>query len=95
MLPRSGAWGAGGRIPRVIRSPVTQPCHRLGHPADAFPHPPEGPPPMVLTQDFTHLLSSPSALPAFDVMPAGVVAVVLVAFAVALVTVSVRRRDAE
>jgi hypothetical protein len=50
---------------------------------------------MVLTQDFPHLFSSPSALQAFDVMPAGVVAVVLVAFAVALVTVSVRRRDAE
>jgi hypothetical protein len=50
---------------------------------------------MVLTQDFPQLLTSPSTLRAFDLMPAGVVAVVLVAFAVALVTVSVRRRDAE
>ncbi|MBW4041900.1 MAG: hypothetical protein HIU86_07195 [Acidobacteria bacterium] len=50
---------------------------------------------MVLTQDFTHLLSSPNTLQSFDVMPAAVVAVVLVSFAVALVTVSVRRRDAE
>ena len=49
---------------------------------------------MVLTQDFTTLFAQPSAH-AFDLLPAGVVAVVLVAFAVALVTVSVRRRDAD
>ena len=49
---------------------------------------------MVLTQDFTTLFAHP-ALHAFDLLPAGIVAVVLVAFAVALVTVSVRRRDAE
>lgn len=49
---------------------------------------------MVLTQDFTRLLTQPS-LHAFDLLPAAVVAVVLVAFAVALVTVSVRRRDAD
>ncbi len=50
---------------------------------------------MVLTQDFSLLLTHPSALQAFDVLPAAVVAIVLVAFAVALVTVSVRRRDAD
>jgi hypothetical protein len=50
---------------------------------------------MVPTQDIA-LLASPlqSALP-FDLLPAGVVAVVLIAFAVALVVVSVRRRDAD
>ena len=50
---------------------------------------------MVLTQDFTHLLTRSGALSAFDLMPAAVVAVVLVAFAVALVAVSIRRRDAD
>jgi hypothetical protein len=50
---------------------------------------------MSPTQDLV-LLGAPlqSTLP-FDLLPAGVVAVVLVAFAIALVTVSVRRRDAE
>jgi hypothetical protein len=50
---------------------------------------------MVLTQDFALLLTHPSSLRAFDLVPAAVVAIVLVAFAVALVTVSVRRRDAD
>ena len=50
---------------------------------------------MVLTQDFTMLFTQPRALQALDLMPAAVVAVVLVAFAVALVAVSVRRRDTE
>ncbi|MGT2424894.1 hypothetical protein [Amnibacterium kyonggiense] len=55
---------------------------------------------MVLTQDVTALvapalLAPVRALQAFDLVPAAVVAVVLVSFAVALVTVSVRRRDAE
>jgi hypothetical protein len=50
---------------------------------------------MVRTQDIVLALAHPRALHAFDLMPAAVVAVVLVAFAVALVTVSVRRRDAD
>lgn len=50
---------------------------------------------MVLTQDFTQLFAQPQTLHAFDLVPAAVVAIVLVAFAVALVTVSVRRRDAD
>jgi hypothetical protein len=50
---------------------------------------------MVLTQDVTTLLAPVRALQAFDLIPAAVVAVVLVSFAVALVTVSVRRRDAD
>jgi hypothetical protein len=50
---------------------------------------------MVLTQDSFSLRSIPDTLQAFDLMPAGVVAVVLIAFAVALITVSVRRRDAD
>jgi hypothetical protein len=50
---------------------------------------------MVLTQDFTSLFALPTALGGVDLMPAAVVAIVLVAFAVALVTVSVLRRDAD
>lgn len=50
---------------------------------------------MVPTQDVAFLLAEPRALHALDLMPAGVVAVVLVAFATALVTISVRRRDAD
>ncbi len=50
---------------------------------------------MVLTQDSFAPLSMPMTLQALDVLPAAVVAIVLVAFAVALVTVSVRRRDAD
>jgi hypothetical protein len=50
---------------------------------------------MVPTQDVVLLTAqSQTAIP-FDLLPAGVVAVVLIAFAIALVTVSVRRRDAE
>ena len=50
---------------------------------------------MVRTQDVVLLLAQPSTLLPFDLVPAAVVAVVLVAFAVALVAVSFRRRDAE
>lgn len=50
---------------------------------------------MVLTQDFTTLFAQTQALRTADLLPAAVVAVVLVAFAVALVTVAVRRRDAD
>ena len=50
---------------------------------------------MVRTQDIALLLAQPRSFPLSDVMPAAVVAVVLIAFAVALVTVSVRRRDAD
>jgi hypothetical protein len=50
---------------------------------------------MVLTQDIPLLITRASSIQAFDVLPAAVVAIVLVAFAVALVTVSVRRRDAD
>lgn len=50
---------------------------------------------MVPTQDIA-LLATPlqPALP-LDLLPAGVVAVVLVAFAIALIIVSVRRREAD
>ena len=50
---------------------------------------------MVRTQDFTLLTLSVQHVLPLDLMPAAVVAVVLIAFAVALVTVSVRRRDAD
>lgn len=50
---------------------------------------------MVRTQDIALLTTQPRSLPAIDLMPAAVVAVVLVAFAIALITVSVLRRDAE
>ena len=50
---------------------------------------------MVPTQDVVLLLMQSRTLLASDLLPAGVVAVVLIAFAIALVTVSVRRRDAD
>jgi hypothetical protein len=50
---------------------------------------------MVPTQDVVLLLSQVQSLLPADLVPAGVVGIVLVAFAVALVTVSVRRRDAD
>jgi hypothetical protein len=50
---------------------------------------------MVRTQDVVLLLTQPSTLLSSDLVPGLVVAVVLVAFAIALVTVSVRRRDAD
>ena len=50
---------------------------------------------MVPTQDVVLLHAQAQSLLAFDLVPAGVVGVVLVSFAVALVTVSVRRRDAD
>jgi hypothetical protein len=50
---------------------------------------------MVPTQDVVLLHAQVQTLLPFDLVPAGVVAVVLVSFAVALVTVSVRRRDAD
>jgi hypothetical protein len=50
---------------------------------------------MVRTQDIALLLAQPRAIQSLDLIPAAVVAVVLVAFAIALVTVSVRRRDAD
>jgi hypothetical protein len=50
---------------------------------------------MVRTQDVVLLLAQPRTLLPIDLMPAAVVAVVLVAFAIALVTVSIRRRDVE
>ncbi|MFD1720190.1 hypothetical protein [Amnibacterium endophyticum] len=50
---------------------------------------------MVPTQDFLlHASLIESAFPSLDYLPAGVVAVVVAAFAVALV-LSVRRRDAD
>jgi hypothetical protein len=48
---------------------------------------------MVPTQDVVLLAAQTRTLLPFDLVPAAVVAVVLVAFAVALVTVSVLRRD--
>lgn len=50
---------------------------------------------MVPTQDVALLAVQAPALHALDLVPGAVVAVVLVAFAIALVTVSVRRRDAD
>jgi hypothetical protein len=50
---------------------------------------------MVRTQDIALLLAQPHSIHALDLVPAAVVAVVLVAFAIALVTVSVHRRDAD
>lgn len=50
---------------------------------------------MVPTQDVVRLVARSSTLLPFDLLPAAVVAVVLIAFAVALVTVSFRRRDAD
>ncbi|WP_375404829.1 hypothetical protein [uncultured Amnibacterium sp.] len=50
---------------------------------------------MVRTQDVVLLVAQSRDLLPFDLLPAGVVAVVLVAFAVALIAVSVRRRDAD
>jgi hypothetical protein len=50
---------------------------------------------MVPTQDFLLLGTPVRALIPLDLVPALVVATVLVAFAVALVTVSLRRRDAD
>lgn len=49
---------------------------------------------MVPTQDVV-LLHTVQSLLSFDLVPAGVVGIVLVSFAVALVTVSVRRGDAD
>jgi hypothetical protein len=48
---------------------------------------------MVRTQDVVLLLAQSRALLPIDLVPAGVVAVALVAFAIALVTVSLHRRD--
>ncbi|WP_375390004.1 hypothetical protein [uncultured Amnibacterium sp.] len=50
---------------------------------------------MVPTQDVLLLAIGSQPLLPFDLLPAGVVAVVLVAFAAALVIVSFRRRDAD
>lgn len=50
---------------------------------------------MVPTQDVVLLHAQAQSLLPPDLMPAGIVGVVLVSFAVALVTVSVRRRDAD
>lgn len=50
---------------------------------------------MVPTQDIAQLVTSRVAGLPLDMLPAGVVAVVILAFAIALVTVSVRRRDAD
>ena len=50
---------------------------------------------MVPTQDVVLLHAQAQSLLPFDLVPAGVVGVVLVSFAVALMTVSVRRRDAD
>ena len=50
---------------------------------------------MVPTQDIVLLATRAQLMLPLDLLPAGVVAVVLVAFAVALVTVSLRRRDAD
>jgi hypothetical protein len=50
---------------------------------------------MVRTQDVVLLITQTRTLLPTDFVPAAVVAVVLVAFAVALVAVSVRRRDAD
>ena len=50
---------------------------------------------MVPTQDVVLLTAQTRTLLPYELVPAVVVAVVLVAFAVALVTVSVRRRDAD
>jgi hypothetical protein len=50
---------------------------------------------MVPTQDFTMPFTPLHSIQSFDLLPAGIVAVVLVAFAIALITVSVLRRDAD
>jgi hypothetical protein len=50
---------------------------------------------MVPTQDVVLLHAQVQSLLSFDLVPAGVVGIVLLSFAVALVTVSVRRRDAD
>ena len=50
---------------------------------------------MVPTQDIALLTASVHRALPLELMPAAVVAVVIVAFAIALVTVSVRRRDAD
>jgi hypothetical protein len=50
---------------------------------------------MVPTQDVVLLHAQMQPLLPFDLVPAGVVGFVLVSFAVALVAVSVRRRDAD
>ena len=50
---------------------------------------------MLPTQDVVLLAAQNHTLLFSDLMPAAVVAVVYAAFAVALVTVSVRRRDVE
>jgi hypothetical protein len=50
---------------------------------------------MVRTQDIVLLLAQSRTLLPTDLVPGAVVAVVLIAFAVALVTVSIRRRDAD
>lgn len=79
----------------MIGRPVTQPSPRAVTQPTRFPSRPEGPPPMVRTQDVVLLVAQSRDLLPFDLLPAGVVAVVLVAFAVALIAVSVRRRDAD
>jgi hypothetical protein len=50
---------------------------------------------MVPTQDVVLLHAQAQSLLSMDLVPAGVVGIVLASFAVALVTVSVHRRDAE
>jgi hypothetical protein len=50
---------------------------------------------MVPTQDVVLFILQSGMLRPFDLIPAAVVAVVFVAFAIALVSVSVRRRDFE
>jgi hypothetical protein len=50
---------------------------------------------MVPTQDVVLLFAQTRTLLSSDLVPAAVVAVVLVAFAIALVSVSVLRRDVD